>query len=638
MRVTAYRPDIDGLRAIAVLSVVFFHFDFVAWSGGYVGVDIFFVLSGYLITNIIVADVEAGTFSLRTFYVRRICRLLPATLVVCVVSVIVCWGIFSTPHFEHLGSALVAAQVFVANLFYQNGVGYFDISSSFKPLLHLWSLSIEEQFYMLWPFTVSMLVMHTRTRVVLLCLGLATLCSLGYAQMLVRQDSMIAFYSLPARMFEFGLGALCVWMPQFGFRSKMWSNCVATGALVGVMLCVVGYDDQTVFPGINALWPCLATAVLLLSQQSALNRRVLSHPALVSIGLWSYALYLVHWPIRSLYQYYVVRQLALAERVGLCALSLGCAYVLHRCVERPLRLRRGEGWDVGRTKVVVIVLAALLLLGIGMSMHFGVWAPRSSKGVASYTQADIVDLRKSSWRELRAREHMQFDSKRANILLIGDSTAKDVFNALHAQRGQGLPQHVALLRAAVPAKCQMMLGGRRVGRNLSATQLEDCEQRIESLLLSDNLLHADVIIMAASWSEEAAARLPATIAALQERSLMPIVVMHSKPYFPDVPSLIERYDEQVHANLMAQQIERRQPDMASHPAMPGTVLWYDLEEVACVSASKCDALGPEGVLLYYDNYHWTLAGASFFGERMRDLGWIAQIEKLLLESGRAPRE
>ncbi|MES2504242.1 MAG: acyltransferase family protein [Myxococcota bacterium] len=330
MRGLERRKDIDGLRAIAILSIVAYHF-FPSVKGGFIGVDIFFVISGFLITGVILRDLEAGTFSYKNFYARRIKRIFPALILV-LGTALLCGYIFLIPaEFFELSRYLLGGSSFSANLIQWQEAGYFDMDARMKPLHHLWSLAIEEQFYILWPL---LLVLGCQKRKLCGWIVLILAClSFGSNLLLVSAHPITTFYLLPFRAFELMIGAMLVLFP-FSFLSNILSLLGVATIAAGLMLI----DNTKPFPGWWALLPCLGTALVISAGEKAwLNRNILSAPFMVCIGLISYPLYLWHWPIYSFSFLYEDGQPSHAIRFLLVALSFALAILTYIFLERPLK-------------------------------------------------------------------------------------------------------------------------------------------------------------------------------------------------------------------------------------------------------------------------------------------------------------
>lgn len=356
-----YRPDIDGLRAIAVLSVVAFH-AFPAWmKGGFIGVDVFFVISGFLISTIIFENLDKGTFSFSEFYARRIKRIFPALILVLIFCLIFGWFSLLPGELNQLGKHVVAGAGFVSNLVLWSESGYFDNSAETKPLLHLWSLGIEEQFYIVWPFLLwAAWKRHINFLLVIFCLLIG---SFMLNIWLVHTNPVATFYSPLTRFWEFLFGSLLAFCSlrraknvsrgfyyftaKGGFvsqvKSKIGSQLVSSNvfSFVGMSLLIAGFyliNKDLGFPGCWALLPVLGSAMIILAGPKAwFNRKILSDKIFVWFGLISFPLYLWHWPLLSFGRILYFDTPPLKYRVVAVLLSIGLAWLTMRFFERPLR-------------------------------------------------------------------------------------------------------------------------------------------------------------------------------------------------------------------------------------------------------------------------------------------------------------
>ena len=375
-----YRSDIDGLRAVAVLGVVLFHAFPSALPGGFVGVDVFFVISGFLITRIIVADLGRERFSLADFYGRRIRRIFPALSLVLLACLVVGWQVLLANEYAQLGLHLAAGAGFFSNLALWNESGYFDTASDLKPLLHLWSLGIEEQFYIAWPCVVWV-AYKTSSRwagVTLLLL----LASFAWNVFTVGHDAVSAFYLPYGRAWELLIGAGLALMRQnpsprqVDFLQRHRNMLSTLGiTLMGVSMGVL--DKEAMFPGGWALLPTLGAALLIASQGAWVNRKILSLRGMVAIGLISYPLYLWHWPLLSFGRIIENGELPAGSRAVLVLVAVVLSVFTYRYVERPLRHRGG-------------VLTASLLLVV-LVLGFLGWNVYSREGL-EFRYRKIIEL------------------------------------------------------------------------------------------------------------------------------------------------------------------------------------------------------------------------------------------------------
>jgi peptidoglycan/LPS O-acetylase OafA/YrhL len=386
-----YRADIDGLRAIAVLAVIFYHLKLLpGFGGGYIGVDMFFVISGYLIGGIIIDETASGIFSYIQFYARRIKRLFAAFMVVGLFTAAAGWWLLLPYDFWHTGKSLVASTVFLSNVLFYRDAGYFDPASITKPLLHTWSLGVEEQFYLCFPLLMRLSVRTGRNGVPAMLIAVGLL-SLGYSQYLLAVDPAASFYLLPSRGWQLLLGA-AVAQPRIRDLQVQpeLRRALTFVSLVALFLPMVLYNDATPFPGIRALPCCAATAWLLWSgrHDAGLLQKTLASRLPAAVGRISYSLYLWHWPIYVYILYYEAGELSWIGRSVVFFLTFVLATLSWRLVEQPIR-------DTRRAPRVVFIgsfLGSVALVGIGLVIWYSGGAPGRLSGQARTIGYAATDL------------------------------------------------------------------------------------------------------------------------------------------------------------------------------------------------------------------------------------------------------
>jgi peptidoglycan/LPS O-acetylase OafA/YrhL len=362
-----YRREIDGLRAVAVIPVVLFHAGFSVFSGGYVGVDVFFVISGYLITGIIISELEQGEFSIVRFYERRARRILPALFFMMLASIPFAWIWMTPSQIEDFGRSLVAVSLFASNILFWSKIDYFAPAAEENPLLHTWSLAVEEQYYMFFPLFLLLASRFGRASVFWMIAAVAAvsllLCEWSWPTMPVAN-----FYLAPTRAWELLAGSLCAFL-QFGKAQKR-SDALAGLGLGLIVFAIVVFDGSTPFPSLYALAPVGGTVLILLfAGNGTRTARLLSARPLVGVGLISYSLYLWHQPLFAFAQVYSAHAPSQALMLCLAALSLPLAYFSWRLVEEPFRRRQEPLLPTAPAMLKASAAAMLLLVGAGVTIN-----------------------------------------------------------------------------------------------------------------------------------------------------------------------------------------------------------------------------------------------------------------------------
>ena len=429
-----YRADIDGLRAVAVLLVILFHFGVPGFSGGFIGVDVFFVLSGYLIGSIVFSQLQDDKFSFSQFYFRRIRRLFPVYVVVIFSTFVLAWWVLLPGVFREFGQSLLASSVYLSNVLFFREAGYFDASAELKPLLHTWSLSVEEQFYLIFP-ALAWIVARLSKRRMFILFAMLTAFSVVASAIYIERDASAVFYLYPFRAWEMFIGTMLAvgYIPQV--RSAAARNALS---LIGLSLIVVPallYDDATLFPGLAAIPPCLGTALLIhagaASQGAFQNSLGSAGPVL--IGKMSYSLYLWHWPLLVLYQYSQPEELGAGDIAIVGAATIIASALSWKFVEIPFRSGR---ISFSNSKPKVFVSTALIsaaCIALGLHIHFSNGMPnRLDAETLKFAQAaddlfgDLSDCTTADNDNLPGIEHCTLGNPllaEDYVLVWGDSHA-----------------------------------------------------------------------------------------------------------------------------------------------------------------------------------------------------------------------
>jgi peptidoglycan/LPS O-acetylase OafA/YrhL len=447
----AYRPDIDGLRAIAIVLVLLFHLKVGFTKGGYVGVDVFFVISGFLITGIILKDIEDGRFSFRHFYERRVRRLFPALFAAFAASSLVALFVLYPPELEAYGKSLAGAVLFAANMFFYSGRGYFADGTDVLPLHHTWSLAVEEQFYLLFPILLVLLSRLGRGRLILLVSVIAVL-SFCLSLYFMHTTPEAAFYLLLPRAWELSIGALLAAGAVPAIASGRMRQFAAALGLIAILTAGGAFNKNVPFPGWTALLPCLGAALIIHSgrDRDTAVYGLLSHPWVVLVGLASYSIYVWHEPIIVYYRLAFGIYLGNADRVILAVICIAAGFLSWRFIERPFRY---GGWLASRRSLFQagaaamaagLAVAVVFVAGKGFETRF----PLEARQLAAFRPAADSEGEEGSCFISRSRANasapdvpahcLALAPGKKNYLLVGDSFAshyrrgfEDAFPSLH---------------------------------------------------------------------------------------------------------------------------------------------------------------------------------------------------------------
>lgn len=366
-----FRADIDGLRAVAIVIVVLYHYRLGGVPGGFVGVDVFFVISGFLITSLIVPELASRTFSFQDFYIRRIRRLLPALALVTAACLLAGWFLLMPGDYYDLGRQVISSVLGASNVHFLRNTGYFDQAAELMPLLHTWSLSVEIQFYLFWPLALWLISLrYPSTRALLYFTVVVLIVSLVASEIVVARRPSEAFYSIYTRAWELSAGGLLVFAPRISKRVL-----AEAALLLGLGLIAFAsfhLNTQSPFPGFNALLPVIGAALVVWPRAvPTATEHLLSNPLSVFVGKISYSLYLWHWPILVFYRFYNHGNMpAEAEKLALIALSVVCAVLSWKLVEVPARKVRATPRRVALSAAGAA--AFVVLAGFVVSLSGGV--------------------------------------------------------------------------------------------------------------------------------------------------------------------------------------------------------------------------------------------------------------------------
>jgi len=441
-RVTGFRPDIEGLRGIAVLIVVAFHCGIPGFQGGFVGVDVFFVLSGYLITGLLVNEIQRSSrLNLLNFYARRVRRLLPACALTLLITLIVGAFLLAPAELSFAGRAARATALYISNLFFaRNAADYFAPNVQSNPMLHTWSLAVEEQFYLFWPLLIMLGLQRMRsTRTLVTALLSVTLASLAACVWFTAHSGTFAFYQLPARAWEFGIGGLAVLLQPGRLRisARTWSGMGWIGVLL-ILASAALISASADFPGVIALAPVLGTVLALISGAELPNAGVgtlLGSAPLQLLGKLSYSWYLWHWPFLVLSKA-LLPNITVVGKISVALLSFLVAAITHYTVENPIRF---HPYLISRPARAIYMAAAITVCSLAAAVWSMKYATRLAVSpqmtritaavddIAAMPREACVTLGESS--EVKVCEFGK-QSVTTSLVLFGDSHAIQWFNPL----------------------------------------------------------------------------------------------------------------------------------------------------------------------------------------------------------------
>jgi len=413
-----YLPEIDGLRALAVLLVLLCNARFTAVAGGYIGVDVFFVISGYVVCRSILADQQAGAFRLKQFYTRRLKRLAPALLLVMAATLAFCL-VYNFPGSNlTLLKSIRAVLLLNANIFLARQTGYFDLQADKHPLLHTWSLSVEEQFYLVVPLLLLMVARLRAGYTLALVAGLWA-AALAWSWYDVSRATPGAYFYLQGRLFELLCGVVLVFaLHRFPVTARrVWYDAMLLAGLAVIVVCGLRYNAGTPMPGINALWPCLGAVLVIVGIEGAHYCRVLlSNRVAVFLGKISYVLYLWHWPV--IFAFGRLGWQSAGAMSAALGLSLALAVATHYFVENPLRRAR---WSPVKTAALLFLLPVLTVLALlqvaRKTDNFMAWYP-------AHYQQDNADAGSTVFDRPRARQcWSQVEVTPSALCTVGDATS-----------------------------------------------------------------------------------------------------------------------------------------------------------------------------------------------------------------------
>ncbi|MFO3724932.1 acyltransferase family protein [Pseudomonas sp. HLMP] len=618
-----YRTDIDGLRAVAVIAVFVHHLNTAWLPGGFIGVDIFFVISGFLITSQVFAEVREGRFSLRRFYQRRINRIVPALATVLLASVVVGAFLLSPVDLMRLNATALFSLLGVSNFYIWITYGnYFAADASEAPLLHTWSLGIEEQFYVVWPLLV-VLVYRLAPRHLLLVLGVGVALAVAFSHYATGMFATASYYLLPTRFFELMLGGwlgLYLQQPRAIGRVRAGVCTVLGYLLIGVSLAWLG--EGAPFPGLNALWPCLGAALLIYAGAGGARSPLLSSRPMVFIGLISYSLYLWHWPLIA-YLNYLGVPITLGVGGAVVVVAVPLSWLSWRYVEVPMR-RSGVQLRFAQVFFRRFAVPALgLVLVAGVTQQFEGFPQRFSAKVESLeamTLSKPAEIRRgchvvNALYTTGPKDDCRLGAEKPAIdgILVGDSFANHFSGMVDIL---ARPDNISLMDYTID-NCLPVLGYTGGMSPVYAAHCDLRNARVFDLIERNRYRY---VVLAGSWPRDEAAKgiIEDSIRHAVEHSGQVIVILNNQPIDKAATCPIRR--------LMFDLQRQCETDESSRPhywaqirAKYPQVRFIDPNQVIC-PGQRCSPL-IDGKLLYLDNAHLNEVGSRFIGQTLLERGY-----------------
>ena len=539
-----YRPDIDGLRAIAVLSVVIFHAFPNLLTGGFIGVDVFFVISGYLISAIIFKNLNNKDFSFLQFYARRIKRIFPAVILVLIISYAIGWSILLPQDYEQLGKHIAAGAGFISNIAFLNEAGYFDSSAEIKPLLHLWSLGIEEQFYILWPLLAWLI---WRNKYSILPITLILIFVSFYLNIKgVKENSTTTFYSPHTRFWEILCGSLLAWI-SFLKEDKIYNlnnyktiNFILNrnelvikniSSIIGLILISYGFwniNENFSFPGLWAIIPVTASALLIYAGPNTwINKKILSNKLAVWFGLISFPLYLWHWPLLTFARIIESNTPNYATRIFIVILSILLAWLTYKFIEHPIRFKKDNKVTTTKLAIGMLIIGCIGLATYkydGLSFRF----PKIIQNLMDFRFDYRKAYRSGTCFLDPEQNHTSFETCESTslngqetILLWGDSHAAHLYPGYKDSYGK---THNIVQRTA--SGCPPIL-------DFTVESRPYCKEINENILKALNSNMPDKVVLAAIWTDYNLDNLDITIKKIKALGIKNIQLIGPVPQWND---------------------------------------------------------------------------------------------------------
>ena len=618
-----YQPEIDCLRALAVSLVVLFHFEILQFTGGFIGVDIFFVISGYLITRIINEDIKNKKFSLSDFYLKRFRRIFPALFTTIILTLIFGFFLLSPEHIKRLSESALYSSLSISNYFFWKESGYFDFAKHFKPLLHTWSLSVEIQFYLVWPILLIFLnFFFKRLKIILILFFLFSLIiSYFYSS---RTTGF--FYFTGFRVYEFLIGAF-VYLFKFEIKKKFTDLTFLFGFLL-ILYCSIFFSEKTAFPSINALFPCIgALLVLISSNRLVYLKKLFINDYSLTIGRLSYSIYLFHWPILIFYKYFIINPITYLEKILLIIITLIFSILSYKFIETPFRKYKDKKFKISNFAFLIssifIFLIILIFFRYAQYENFNKFLSNNDAKILKTISEDKKIFVDSEHYAVNKKESELFDNEifDNNVLIFGDSHALDLYVALKNTEEYDDFKFEYLVNNDL--NCFRNKSNRDIiiSKFKSFFGLVDyCDLKVLNVYNNTHFIRAKKIIISTRW--ENFIDFKRLVESINPKKDTEIIFVNRRPKFYHIPTLYLKSPKDINkvANLNKDKNVNYINKMINENFNQRKYKLFDINDLLCPQ-NQC-IVYEQKKLLYLDEDHWSFSGAKFFGKKLYDNNFL----------------
>ena len=643
-----YRPEIDGLRALAILPVILFHAGYNNFEGGYVGVDIFFVISGYLISSIIIYEVESGKFSLKNFYERRARRILPALFSVILISAPFAWFILLPADLELFNNSAFSALTFWSNYIFYFEIDYFETSSRLKPLLHTWSLSIEEQFYIIFPILLIFFYKFKK-KYFIIFISIVAILSLFIAQwggnlklaypfiekeiLFFNQSSLTNFFLPFGRIWELIIGILISFYIKKNGQPNNYNQIFSLIGIVLILYSVFTFNKETDYPSFHTLFPTIGTALLIIfTNKNTLAFKLFSQKILVFFGLISYSAYLYHYPIFTFVEYSNFIKFNNLNKIFLIFLTFILSYLSWKFIEKPFRKKsiissKNFYFFLGLLYSLVLILFVITNNNKGFKSRFD----KDFENFSINFNIKELEEETSIFKDDLRKNNIFTNNNKKKILIIGNSVAVDLLMAFD--------QNKELFNDYEFREYYFKL------ENLFENSQKN-KINLNKLIESELFINADVLMISTLYNEYETSFIKNNIIKLlyditakhgkllvvtsnspvfyDDRGINPIlsILLKNKKNKISEIELNKLYYEKLNSKFI--RIGKKVKQFTNEL----DIIFLNKFDYSCsVNEKSCDALTDKRNLIYFDGIHYTKKGAKYFGKKMYKLDWLEPVDK-----------